>query len=104
MKSFLLQRVNLGSRKQRVHLAIIVSLGLLAAFLLAFFLQATEPSGFHGVHLYQRKYSVALAGSSAPPGMLHAATFKNGLTKVYALQCRVKSTFWYWEFQVESQD
>lgn len=99
MKSFTLQKTNLESWKQRVHLAILLLLGLLLLMATAIALAVFDPSGGRKIFLLQRKDSVATIRPGAVPSFLRG-TWSNELGIVHGLQLTANTNVWYWELHL----
>lgn len=100
MKSLVLQRVDLGSRKQRVHLAILAVFGLLllAGVAIALVVFDPDPVGGARVFVVHKKFPVAAFGPVAVPRGVKARAWNNGSDKVYGLQLNGSTNVSVWEF------
>ncbi len=103
MKSFVLQRASLGSRKQCVHLAILAVLGLLLLASVAVALVVFDPDPARGarVWLEHSKFPAAALIPVAVPLGAKAGAWKIGDDKVYAfrLNCGTNVSIWYLHYE-----
>jgi hypothetical protein len=102
MKSFVLQKASLGSRKQCVHLGILAVLGLFLLASVAFALVALDPDPARSarVVLEHRKFPAAALGPVAMPQGAKAGAWNNGSDKVYGLQLNYGTNVSIWELHL----
>jgi hypothetical protein len=102
MKPFTLQKTDLKSRKQRIRLCLLVSLGILLVVGTVCLVAPSGSLGFGRFHLAYGK--IPFPSPAVSKGLMHVGTWKTVSGREFGAALNIKGSVWAIDLRIDARD